>query len=288
MINMTVAEEAKEHVSGLTFNKFDARKVLNETRNFSMVITAKRRSGKSVFMKDICSQIKSWYNHVFVFSMTAEAQPDLFDYVPKDNVINSFDEAKLLKIWESQVREITRLMKTKTDPKKYPKILIIFDDIISDPKVRKSEMLKKLFVMGRHYHFAFIFISQGFKEIPPIMRKNVDVAVAFYLESIDDREDFVDAYLTTRNKQTGIQIFDRITEEPYQSIVILNMGTIKDPEQYVNTYIATLKVPKFKMGIHGPERDILLHNKARDMNVTLMPRIKKERQPSTRSVLISQ
>lgn len=233
------------------FDKFDPIKELNDKRNFSMIISSKRRTGKSVFVKDICHQIKGWYNSAYLFSMTSDLQPDLYDFIPESNVYNSFNEDKLEEIWSIQEKLITALRAAKAPDSDMPHILIILDDVISDTRVKKSEILNRLFVAGRHLKFAVIAISQTFTGFGPTLRVNCDVSVAFYLDSQDNREAFAKQYLSTKNKNLGIMIFERITKEPYQCIVCLNCKTSSNPEDTIKTYTAKLKVPKFKISAQG-------------------------------------
>lgn len=230
------------------FDIFNPVEDLKNCKNFSMTITSKRRTGKSVFVKDIVSKIKGWYTQAYVFSMTSDLQPDLYDFVSKENIYNGFNESKLEQIWKSQEQLVMSMRKNRIADEKIPHILIIFDDLISDPKVRNSEILKRFYVAGRHILMAQAFLSQNFTSIPPIMRNNVDVSVAFYLDSQDNRESFSKQYLSCKNSKLGEMIFNNITKTPYQAIVCLNYITSQDPTETTKTYIASLKVGKFKVG----------------------------------------
>lgn len=231
------------------FENFDILEEFKDRKNFTMTITSKRCTGKSVLMRDLCSKIKGWYEQTYVFSLTADMQPDLFDFVKKENITIGFDEAKISHIWDKQKEIIEKLQKTKTvKPENYPKILLIFDDLISLKEVKKSEILKRLFVAGRHLFFACIFLSQQFTSIAPVLRVNVDIAVAFYLDSYDNREQFSKAYLSTKNTKLGIMVFEEITKKAYQAIIIMNNKISSDPQEYIRTYTAQLKVSKFHMG----------------------------------------
>ena len=235
-------------VDSYNFEEFDIIKEMKGVKNFCATITSKRRTGKSVLMKDLCSKIKNNYESCYVFSLTSEFQSDLFDFVPKENLFTSFDEAKLEHIWNSQAALVKKLEARKVKKNDMPHVLILFDDLISEPSVRKSQILKRLFVAGRHCAIAQIFITQSFTAIPPVLRQNVDLAVAFYLDSAVDRESFAKQYLSTKSNRIGIMIFEKVTKMPYQAIVVLNFKTDSNPQKTIRTYTAQLKVPKFKIG----------------------------------------
>lgn len=238
----------QDYVNNLNIKEFDILEDLKGRENFSMAIVAKRNTGKSVLMKDLCSKIKGWYDNVFVFSQSAHLQPDLFDYVPKENIFNGFDEEKLNEIWNNQHDKIMRLKKAGI--KKLPKVLMLFDDIIGDPRVRSSKILNDFFIMGRHLHFGVMIITQemgGKGGLPKVVRTNLDCAIAFFLNSEYDRKLFIEQYLSTKNKQIGEKLFDKICHQKYQCVVILNYITDPEPENYIRKYIANPKPPKFKM-----------------------------------------
>ena len=229
-------------IESYNFENFDIKKDMDEFRNFNMTITSKTNSGKSVFMKDICNQIKSWFSQVYLMSVTADLQKDLYDFIPKSQIYNSFNETVLQEIWKTQ-----ELVISKNDKNDSNRVLVIYDDLISDPKVRNSKILKKFFCANRQVNISQIFLSQSFKAIPPVLRENVTVAVSFFLDSEDDRIAFSKSYLSVDNAKQGLLLFDKITKEPYQSIVCMNCLVGGDPEKYIRTYVANLKVKKFKM-----------------------------------------
>lgn len=151
-------QEAAMYVENLypQIQTFDIKKFMKDKRNFLLAMFSKRRTGKSVLMRDLVHQIKDWYEEVYVFSMTALDQPDMFDFVKPENIIHGYDEEKLLQIWtiqETKTRAYKKLHNVKTE--KCPHILVIFDDIVSDPKIRHSKIFDSLAVCGRHKAIGF-------------------------------------------------------------------------------------------------------------------------------------
>lgn len=230
------------------FQAFDIAKDLEKFKNFNCIITSKTNSGKSVLLNDLVYRIRKWYSKIYVFSMTSYLQPDLFNYVPKENIIPMFDEEKLRHIWEQQEELILKLRKTKIKEDDMPRILILYDDLISDPKVKNSPMLRKMFVAARHCKISQFFLTQSFTAIPPVLRKNVALAIAFYLDNYADREAFAKSYLSTKNVKLGIMIFDQLTKVPYQAVCVLNCMVDSQPDHYIKTFIASMKTPKFSVG----------------------------------------
>lgn len=247
----TIYYQNLAQVNSYKFGEFDITKELSDKKNFSMTITSKRRTGKSVLLKDLCHKMKNWYSQVFLFSMTSDLQPELYDFIPNKNIFNSFNEAKIEEIWNRQEKLITSMKTLEVSDAEMPHILLIFDDVISDPRVKKSEIFNRIAVAGRHIKLACITLSQTFTGLPPVVRVNVDCAIAFYLDSADNRESFAKQYLSTKSVRQGVLIFEKITKEEYNAIVCLNFRTSQNPEDTVKTYKAKLKVPKFVMGKNG-------------------------------------
>lgn len=238
----------KKMVDSYKIRTLNIKEDTKDFLNMNVILTSKTNSGKSVILKDICYDLKDRYHQVYVFSLTAYLQPDLFTFVPEENIINKFDESFLETIWKQQEKLVLRLKKSNTKEDNIPRTLIIYDDLISDPAVSKSPVLRKLFVMGRHAKISQMFLTQSFTAIPPILRKNCAIAIAFYLDSYTDREAYAKSYLSTQNIKQGIMLLEKITKEPYQAVCCLNCITSQDPEDTVRMYKARLKLPDFKMG----------------------------------------
>ena len=262
--------------SKYNFRRFDIAKDLKDRRNFSMTITAKRCTGKSVLLKDLCHKIKGWYDDVHIWSSTASLQPDLFNYVKEDNLHAQFDEEDFLKIYNRQKDNILKLMQKQSDKKKLPHILLIFDDMITDRTVMTSKAISSLFTLGRHSNIAIIFITQNFVSIPKLWRTNVDVAISFFLDNEKDRANFIDSYLSTRNRGIGRCIFDNVTKEEHNCIVCMNNLTSQNPEDLVRTYKASMNIPNFKMSQKNIERALVKNSNYRPTGNggEFMPRIK--------------
>lgn len=238
----------KEYVDSLKFEHFDIIKEMNDKRNFTATITAKRRSGKTVLLRNLIYEIRSWYSECWVFSETVEAQKEIYDFAPDDHIINNFDEEKLLAIWNSQKE---KALKAKAEKKDIPLCLIVFDDIIGDKRVRNSKVLNNFFILGRHYGTCVIVLSQyigGSKGLPPIVRSNCDFVVSFLLDAESDRELFIGQYLSVQSKKLGKFVYNKIANNvDYNAIVVLKCKIDPDIMATVKYYHADLNIPKFKI-----------------------------------------
>ncbi len=207
-----------------------------------MSITAMTGAGKTILIKDLLSHNHGKYNKIYLISRTAKAQP-IYDFIPRSNIRDNFDEEFLQKIYDSQSGARQRNNKKMPDP-----ILIIMDDIINDEKYKKSKVINNLFTEGRHYNISVWFLTQNFTSLKQLQRNNVKWAVSFCHDTALERDKFSSAYLSTRNARTGRILFDKITKEkPYQCVVVEVYKVGVSPEEKIRKYTADPNVRKFKV-----------------------------------------
>lgn len=224
--------------------------------NFAMMICAKRRTGKTVFMKDLLSRIYHRYKMCYLFSNTVELQFEVYDFIDEKYKFKGFQEDKLQEIYDKQEMYIKSQLPLKpksmseSDYKKsLDHILLIFDDFIGDSKVRHSKTFNDLFILGRHLNIAVICLSQYYSSLGGISacaRKNLDYCVSFFLDSESDQEHLVQDFMSKNGKKLGMQLYSDIATEEYQSVVICNNKTTRKYEEYVYKYIANPDTKKFK------------------------------------------
>jgi len=231
--------------------EFDIVKEFDKVRNFSCVIWGKRRMGKTHIAKDLLRKIRKWYKEIHVFSTTAYLQPDTFDFIPKQNIHQGFDPEAITEIWTRQKNYILEEVAKGRKKESLDIVMLLFDDIIQDPKVRNCPAYNEIFIAGRHVNLASITLSQEFGGkygIPKVVRANLDLVISFFPNSEVDRESIVKQYLSTKNKQVGHIILREICDEEYQAIVICNFKTTLDLPSYVFRYKAQAKIPKYMIG----------------------------------------
>lgn len=226
--------------------------------NFSMMICSKRRTGKSVFMRDLVSQIYDRYKSCYVFSKSLKFQNDMYDFCPEENRVDHFDEGVLKRIWTEQERYITEKTKNFNAAKhgnfddykrSLDHVLIVLDDVIGDKGVRSSKVFDDLFILGRHLNLAVLVISQYYSSkggISVTARKNLDYIVSFYLDTQTDKQHLVDDFISKQSRRDGLALYNRLTtEKPFQCIIICNNVLSTKYEDYVFPYVASLEVKPF-------------------------------------------
>lgn len=203
---------------------------LTEIQGGVIAIIAPTGAGKTFFLRDALKHIHKNYDKFYLFSGTAKLQKD-YDFFPKDNIFQFYEEAKMVEIWDDAYK------RAKEDR---DKVLIILDDIIADPEFIKGKVLNKMAISARHLKITVIIITQYLTSLKPIVRQNLRLVVAFETDSYKERRKFIDEFLSLTNNRVGDLIYSRITKVPYQCIIVAVYK--KDKNDKVYKYIAQ-KVP---------------------------------------------
>ena len=138
-------------------------------------------SGKSTvvnFMMTNTNFMKGFFDKVYLFSPTAEID-DLVKHLKlkKESLITDPTEDKLEKIIADQARLVKSMGIEKVA--QVSKVLVIFDDIVSNVKFLKSPAMLKLATMGRHYLISSIINTQSYTKIPRGIRLQANSLILF-------------------------------------------------------------------------------------------------------------
>ena len=218
----------------------------------SFIVYGPRGSGKTFLTSDIIYQIHSDFDIIYLFSNTAHLQKDVFKFIPVSNKIQGFNEDILSDIVENQKQQVRRSLATDEPVKK---IIIVFDDVISNNKIRASDVLNDLYISGRHLRISPFLLSQsigGKSGIPIVIRDNADVVFSFYPSTIYDKSLIYERYLSMKDKKQAQVLIEQCTHERFHVMVICNnmICQSRNYEDYIYTYLAD-KTPEFKIGFDG-------------------------------------
>jgi len=213
--------------------------------DFSMLIIAKRRSGKNVLLKDLISRIYQDYENIYLFSNTIDmpTNQELYDFIPKEN--------KFL----PRIDIVNDLVTTQKSNPNRPHIMFIFDDFINDKAVKNAKEFSDLFILGRHYSIAVIALSQSFsrKEVfGKTTRSNCDYIITFKPGSELDysvlHEDYLSGIIINNKPLTfneTVTLISKITSVAYRALIIDNTKTDGDLHSIIHSDVARIHIPKF-------------------------------------------
>ena len=148
----------------------------------SMLLNVGRSgSGKSTVINYMMTTDKfllNFFDKVYLFSPTAKLD-DLAKHLKlKDEfLITNPTEERLEKILSKQESMIKSQGIEKVG--KSSKVLIIFDDIVSNQNFLKSSSMIKLATMGRHFLISSIINTQSYTKIPRAIRFQANALILF-------------------------------------------------------------------------------------------------------------
>ena len=189
-----------------------------------MLNIGKSGSGKSSVIAYILTEsnfMKDFFDKVYLFSPTAKLD-DLSKHLKlkKENMITEPTEHALDKIITEQEKLINK--KGIAEVGRSNKILIIFDDIVSDQRFLKSKPVLKLAAMGRHFLISSIFNTQSYTKIPRSVRLQANAVILFPSSNDENRIIAEDHAPPHCNKKCFLKLVEYATKNRHEFLFINN------------------------------------------------------------------
>lgn len=134
---------------------------------FTMCFASKRNSGKTYLMSEIIKKLikKKKVDMVMVMSNSAGLNKD-YAFLPA-GLVMKFDETILQNLWDRQ---------QKIEMNKREHIFLVLDDVLSDPKALRSELLSRVYSLGRHNMISCATLVQVANHVlTPVLKQNSDM-----------------------------------------------------------------------------------------------------------------
>lgn len=228
-------------MTSYTFKTFDMEKQLK--LGATIVILARRGSGKSVLIKDIMYNLRKKIPHGTIISPTENDDPDFSDYFPMSYIYDKYDPAIIDQIYYRQMKIIDQMKKEKRSKKINPNTLFVMDDCAHDNKWVKDEQVRELFSNGRHKKITYVVAIQDALVLNPFHRGNVDFCMMLQENSGTTKERMFKSYANIfPNKKIFESVFDQITKD-FGVMIIDNANRTSDIEKIVYKYRATVRKP---------------------------------------------
>lgn len=144
---------------------------------FNLLIIGKKHTGKSTLMKDLMFWTNVMkYPRAVIFSGTEDANSFYSSFIPSVFIHNDCTPEKLEKIFKAQMDIVSQCRKNqdKENLKIDTRLVFIVDDLTYQKKAMSSEILRQIFMNGRHWDISIIVGTQYVLSIPPDIRANVD------------------------------------------------------------------------------------------------------------------
>ena len=132
---------------------------------------------------------------------------------------DSYDPAELQQVIKTQQKVIDYQEEQKhTD---LYQILTFIDDFADDTNfIPKPQLLHQLHIRGRHYMISTITPTQVYKQISPIVRKDVTHLFIYILRNYGDLEAIVEELSAICDKKTPLQIYHEAVTEDYSFLYV--------------------------------------------------------------------
>ena len=173
--------------------------------------------------RDCSSRVYIWSPSINVDSTWKPVKDYIRDHIkPNDRekcYFDSYEPSELEQVIKTQQKVIDYQKEQKH--KDLYQILIVIDDFADDTNfTRKSTLLHQLYIRGRHYMISTITSTQVYKQISPIVRKNMTHLFIYRLRNYGDLEAIIEEMSAIYDKKTLLQMYHEAISEPYSFLYI--------------------------------------------------------------------
>jgi len=134
---------------------------------FTMAIASKRNSGKTYLISQLIKTLlkQKKVDIVLVMTNSFGLNKD-YDFLPP-GLVMKFSEKVLNSLWERQ---------KKTPIPERDHVLVVLDDVLSDKDAVRSEVVTRVYALGRHASISICCASQVANHLlTPVMKQNSDM-----------------------------------------------------------------------------------------------------------------
>lgn len=234
--------------SGLKFITIDNQK--KGVRKFELdmfasiptiLIIAKRRSGKSWLCRDLLRYFKSVPAGIIIAKTEGKGDPFYAEFFPESYIYYNYSSNILKKIFKRQSKFIEKSkLKAKSGIIIDPRFILLMDDCLSDKgEWANDQLMLKLMFEGRHDKIIFILTMQTPLGIGTQLRGNFDY---YFLLAEDQQRSIKNLYENyagfVKNLNTFKTIFKQLTTD-FHMMVVANVGANEDISKKIYWYKAT-------------------------------------------------
>ena len=222
----------------LQLKKFDPSKMADDA---VCVFIAKRRSGKSVLIKDIMYHKRNKLPAGIVLSGTEEGNGYYSNFVPDLFVYNDMDLEAIERLIERQ-RKLVKLRKPNSN------CFLLMDDVMHEPKALKSPIIRNIFLNGRHWKIFCCIAAQYAMDMGPSLRANIDYVFILRENIVANRERLWKQFFGIFPDFASFQKTMDACTENYECLVLDNTVKSNRIEDCVFWYKARWPPPKYRLG----------------------------------------
>lgn len=191
---------------------------------FNAIVVGKKHTGKSTLIQDILFYLsKNGIPRACVFSGTEESNGFYKQFVPGTFIFDDRDvESRLEAIVENQKKLAMQKQLGEIDPKLDTRIVVVLDDVGYKKDVLKSEIIRQIFMNGRHHHIILIVACQYCMDVGVDLRTNADYVYVLKQNSVSSIKNLHENYFGTFDKRKEFQTVLEACTQNYQCLVLDN------------------------------------------------------------------
>lgn len=208
-------------------------------------LQGKRGSGKTTGVLEILYLHRD-IQMALVMCGTEESAEQYKTYFPDSFIYGDYDEEVLRGAVRMQRRRLTEFKQHKR--KKVPYLCILLDDCMF-AKPLSTMFMRNLFMNGRHWKILLIITSQYLVDVPKALRGQIDYALLFKNNNIQERDQLLEIFGGVFPKDRGItfnQIMNQCTQN-FGCMIVDNTTTSSALEDCV-FYMQPKRRENFQIG----------------------------------------
>lgn len=206
----------------LHLSAFDVKRCCQNL--FNAIVVGKKHTGKSTLIQDVLFFLsKTGVPRVCVFSGTEESNGFYKQFIPGTFIFDDKDvENRLEAIVENQKKLAMQKQLGEVDSKLDTRVVIVLDDVGYKKDVLKSEIIRQIFMNGRHHHVILIVACQYCMDVSVDLRTNADYVFVLKQNSVSSIKNLHENYFGAFDKRKEFQtVLDACTQN-YQCLVLDN------------------------------------------------------------------
>lgn len=239
------------------FRKFDPE-VLLATKFCRLAFIGKTNSGKSEAVKTLCHFYKDKCFGGFAHSCSEREQRFFREFIPPSFIYWEKDLKRLQQVYDAQkarVRMFQDLIRknqiSKEEAQKRSHLLIILDDMMfMGDQIFKNDLIKEVWMNGRHAWITVFITLQYGKGIGPALRDQIDWVFLWQEASVNAQKKLFEDWVGYFESLPEFKLaFNDLTGE-YKCMVVKKIaGGKTDVESNVFFWKPQLITKPFKIGV---------------------------------------
>jgi hypothetical protein len=209
-------------------------------KNFLMVIIGKRRSGKTVLLRDLMYRHRHRFDYIVALTNTDASKEAFQQYIPK-SCIKPVHVQHVI-----ETVEMARTLRERGTPRE---ILIIMDDCLGgEKKIFYNKIFDDIAYNGRNFNISLVISLQYCMEMPTNLRSQIDYCFAFQETNRANKKRLFEYFFGVFD---DLKSFDKTLCQctvNYEALILdttVNTGNLSDQIFY---YRASMNIPPFRLG----------------------------------------